>query len=210
LKKGQKHLHVPLSDEVQVDIRRHFTACHNFIDNAYLEGDGAVLVHCGAGVSRSGSIVLSYLMKTFGLTLHDAFVICKPLRPKLHPNCGFMQQLLRYEKELFPAQYPSICIKTYTKEWIVKYRPYAWYCTPKLIQALEDNDYDIDLAVASMHADVPAISNPPLHHPLQSVITNSFAFRMCFGFQKVTPDKDRFSFKKPTQELSREPCRVVS
>ena len=42
-----------------------------FMKNAFATG-GRVLVHCYAGISRSATTVIAYLMKEHGLTLNAA------------------------------------------------------------------------------------------------------------------------------------------
>ncbi|TMS04949.1 Dual specificity protein phosphatase 19 [Larimichthys crocea] len=59
--------------------------------------DGAVLVHCNAGVSRSSSIVIGYLMLKEGLSFDDAYSQVKLARPSIRPNPGFYQQLQSYK-----------------------------------------------------------------------------------------------------------------
>jgi protein-tyrosine phosphatase len=61
----------------------------------------AALVHCAAGISRSTSIVLAYLMKHEKMALKEAFILVKTQRKGVSPNKGFVKQLLRFEKELF-------------------------------------------------------------------------------------------------------------
>ena len=39
--------------------------------------EGAALVHCQVGMSRSAGVVIAYLMFSEGLTLHKAFVLVK-------------------------------------------------------------------------------------------------------------------------------------
>ena len=73
------------------------------IDNAYhfinskLNLGEKVLVHCHAGVSRSTTVILYYLMKKFQLPLKTAYSIVKNQRNIINPNPGFMQQLQFYE-----------------------------------------------------------------------------------------------------------------
>ncbi|CAH3139571.1 unnamed protein product [Porites lobata] len=62
--------------------------------------NGAVLVHCNAGVSRSATVVLGFLMSTYSLSLEDALIIVKKARPCVKPNEGFLQQLRDNEKRL--------------------------------------------------------------------------------------------------------------
>lgn len=58
------------------NLRQHFTACHRFINNAFAQG-GRVLVHCYAGISRSATIVISYLMKVHNMSLSGAFQLTR-------------------------------------------------------------------------------------------------------------------------------------
>lgn len=57
-----------------------------------------VLVHCVAGVSRSASVVIAYLVKYRGFSLLDAATRVKAARPVAYPNYGFFLALLDIEK----------------------------------------------------------------------------------------------------------------
>ena len=61
---------------------------------------GAVLVNCAAGMSRSPSFVIAYLMKMQQKSFNDAFIFVKRARPKIFPNSFFMTQLQTYEDKL--------------------------------------------------------------------------------------------------------------
>jgi protein-tyrosine phosphatase len=63
-----------------------------FIDNA-LETGNSVLVHCAAGVSRSASVVIAYLMLKKNYSFDEAFSTTKRARPCISPNHGFLEQL---------------------------------------------------------------------------------------------------------------------
>merc|ERR1712112_69552 len=70
-----------------------------FLELVRVREDGCVLVHCNMGVSRSTSMVISYLMKYFSKTYDDAMDIIRPNRPQSNPNDNFIQQLKQlYEK----------------------------------------------------------------------------------------------------------------
>jgi protein-tyrosine phosphatase len=58
-----------------------------------IESGGVVLVHCHAGISRSSSTVISYLMRKYDLTLKDAIEHTRSQRWFINPNPGFMKQL---------------------------------------------------------------------------------------------------------------------
>lgn len=58
------------------------------------------MVHCVAGVSRSASLCIGYLIKARGITLEDAYNHVLNCRPCIRPNYGFFEQLIEYEKEI--------------------------------------------------------------------------------------------------------------
>lgn len=64
---------------------------------------GRCLVHCIAGVSRSTSCVLAYLMTEKKQWLFEAFNHCKAQRSIVHPNEGFRLTLARYEVSILGA-----------------------------------------------------------------------------------------------------------
>ncbi|XP_048401789.1 dual specificity protein phosphatase 8-like isoform X2 [Stegostoma tigrinum] len=70
-----------------------------FIDKAKVS-NCRVLVHCLAGISRSATVAIAYIMKTMGLSSDDAYRFVKDRRPSISPNFNFMGQLLEYEKGL--------------------------------------------------------------------------------------------------------------
>lgn len=59
-----------------------------------------VLVHCLAGVSRSVTITVAYIMHKCTLNLNDAFNLVRARKSNIAPNLHFMQQLHTFEKEL--------------------------------------------------------------------------------------------------------------
>lgn len=81
------------------DIKQHLPTVYTFIHEARTSG-GKVFVHCAAGVSRSASMVISYLMKLNGWTFQEAFDFVKQIRNVICPNSGFRKQLLEYQQEL--------------------------------------------------------------------------------------------------------------
>lgn len=81
------------------NLKQHFQACIKFIKDAIAEG-GTVYVHCYAGVSRSASIVIAYLMQEHGLTYLDALQHVRKCRWFINPNDGFKRQLQAFNREL--------------------------------------------------------------------------------------------------------------
>lgn len=71
---------------------------YHFIDNAVTSNQN-VLIHCIAGVSRSVSIVVYYLMKKYHISYRDAIKIIKKKRPISNPNISFIKQLEAYQNK---------------------------------------------------------------------------------------------------------------
>lgn len=64
------------------------------------QSGGRVLVHCQAGISRSATICLAYLMHTQRVKLDEAFNFVKQRRQVISPNLAFMGQLLQFETDV--------------------------------------------------------------------------------------------------------------
>ena len=67
-----------------------------FVDAARL-GGGRTLIACAAGVSRSTTLVIAYLLKREALSLPLAYTMVKSVRPIVQPNFGFIRQLVEFE-----------------------------------------------------------------------------------------------------------------
>ncbi|XP_048872089.1 dual specificity protein phosphatase 6-like isoform X1 [Brienomyrus brachyistius] len=59
-----------------------------------------VLVHCLAGISRSVTVTVAYLMQKLHLSLNDAYDFVKQKKSNISPNFNFMGQLLDFERTL--------------------------------------------------------------------------------------------------------------
>lgn len=97
MKRDIKELHIGIDDQPGEPIRKEFAMCYQFIEN--MRG-APVLIHCTAGISRSATIMTSYLMRKKHMTFEDAYDLVQSRRPIVSVNPGFRQQLLKYEKEL--------------------------------------------------------------------------------------------------------------
>ena len=58
------------------------------------------MVHCYAGVSRSSTIVISYLMKKLGWPYKKTVEHVRKQRWVCNPNPGFVKQLKHYEAHM--------------------------------------------------------------------------------------------------------------
>lgn len=89
---GLKSLYVPCLDLPETSMSEIWSTCNAFIETAK-NNDGRVLVHCNAGVSRSASVVVGYLMMNCGFSFDDAYDLVKRRRSCIRPNDGFLRQL---------------------------------------------------------------------------------------------------------------------
>mmetsp|Transcript_31333 Transcript_31333/g.69751 ORF Transcript_31333/g.69751 Transcript_31333/m.69751 type:complete len:217 (-) Transcript_31333:840-1490(-) len=87
---------VPLYDLEEGDLLSLLPQCFEFIKQG--QAAGKVLVHCMAGVSRSASVVIAYLMTALNKGLQEARDFVQAARPVINPNLGFTLQLRLYEE----------------------------------------------------------------------------------------------------------------
>ncbi|RNF20505.1 putative dual specificity protein phosphatase [Trypanosoma conorhini] len=102
---GGEHLTLSIDDIEGANIRLTFQESVDFIDQSVKRGRGC-LVHCFAGMSRSATTVIAYLMMKRNMRLDEAYCLTKKGRPAIYPNQGFFNQLLLLDAELFPQAPP--------------------------------------------------------------------------------------------------------
>lgn len=102
---GINNLWIPIADRNESLIHDHFDACFQFINQAKEKG-GKIYVHCKAGISRSPTIIIAYIMM-FGThtscyhhTFTDAKDYVRSKRPTIAPNYGFINVLEAFEIEI--------------------------------------------------------------------------------------------------------------
>lgn len=94
-----KYMKIPISDHLSQNLSQFFPEAIAFIDEARGSEQG-VLVHCLAGISRSVTITVAYLMQKKQLSLNEAYDYVKTCKPNISPNFNFMGQLLDFQKSL--------------------------------------------------------------------------------------------------------------
>ncbi|XP_059538207.1 dual specificity protein phosphatase 16 isoform X1 [Myotis daubentonii] len=92
-------LRVPVNDSFCEKILPWLDKSVDFIEKAKAS-NGCVLVHCLAGISRSATIAIAYIMKRMDMSLDEAYRFVKEKRPTISPNFNFLGQLLDYEKKI--------------------------------------------------------------------------------------------------------------
>jgi protein-tyrosine phosphatase len=74
------YINCSIKDEPDVDLAVHFSTLLPQIHECLYEKKKSVLVHCSQGISRSVTVVLSYLMKYHNMNLKDAFLYTRARR----------------------------------------------------------------------------------------------------------------------------------
>ncbi|KAJ8905971.1 hypothetical protein NDN08_002472 [Rhodosorus marinus] len=91
-------LHLDMVDSPDYDIAVHFPKVVDFIHSARTKNEG-IFVHCKAGVSRSATVIIAYIMSALNLSTKASFEHVKRCRSKIAPNDGFMRQLILFGRE---------------------------------------------------------------------------------------------------------------
>ncbi|AEN03668.1 tyr/ser protein phosphatase [Yokapox virus] len=91
-------IHIPLIDDMSTDISKYFDYVTDFLTKCD-ERNEPVLVHCVAGVNRSGSMILAYMMsrnKTVSPMVYFLYVYhtLRDLRGAFVENSSFRRQII--------------------------------------------------------------------------------------------------------------------
>lgn len=91
--------YVPIRDLEEDSISPYFKRTYEFIEAGIQAG--GVFVHCTAGVSRSASLVIAYLIKKYRAPYEEALSFVQRKRACVKPNPGFERELKSFEKAAF-------------------------------------------------------------------------------------------------------------
>mmetsp|Transcript_19322 Transcript_19322/g.31646 ORF Transcript_19322/g.31646 Transcript_19322/m.31646 type:complete len:205 (+) Transcript_19322:218-832(+) len=94
---GIAHKLFSIPDLESSQIREVFDEAFDWLNKV----EKPVLIHCAAGISRSATVTIAYLMKSRQMSLAEAWTMVKNSRPIIYPNKGFIAALMRYEAELY-------------------------------------------------------------------------------------------------------------
>ena len=87
--KDLKFMELKLYDDWDQKLFPKFEIAYKYIK---LHSKKNILIHCGAGVSRSASLVIFYIMKEKNWDFETSYEYCKERRPVVEPNGYFQEQ----------------------------------------------------------------------------------------------------------------------
>ncbi|XP_029285644.1 dual specificity protein phosphatase 22-B-like [Cottoperca gobio] len=90
------YLCISAADNRLQNLSQYFRDSIMFIHESRLKGEGC-LVHCVAGVSRSVTLVVAYIMTATGRGWVESLAAVRAARPCAGPNLGFLRQLEEFE-----------------------------------------------------------------------------------------------------------------
>ena len=90
-----------IDDAIDENILSWLKEAFEFIDSSI----NNVYIHCAMGISRSPTIVISYLMYKKKMKYEEAYDFVKEKRKVISPNSGFQEQLKKFETILEENNY---------------------------------------------------------------------------------------------------------
>ncbi|XP_055329575.1 dual specificity protein phosphatase 16-like [Paramacrobiotus metropolitanus] len=103
--KESNFMRIPVNDTFSEKLLGYFVQAFEFLDRVK-NSNGRVLVHCMAGVSRSPTLAIAYVMYSQKMTYDEAYRYVKEKRPSISPNFNFLGQLLEFDRTL-KKQHPG-------------------------------------------------------------------------------------------------------
>ncbi len=89
---GIKYLELDMGSSKKAVLGDHPGKTTKFIEDCIKNG-GKILVHCKRGISRSGSIIIAYIMSAKNIPYQEAFDLVKRKRHVCKPNINLINQL---------------------------------------------------------------------------------------------------------------------
>uniref|UniRef100_A0A1B0C9F7 Dual specificity protein phosphatase 15 n=1 Tax=Lutzomyia longipalpis TaxID=7200 RepID=A0A1B0C9F7_LUTLO len=116
------YLCVMAADTPDQNLAQYFAVCNDFIHAARLR-DGNVLIHCLAGMSRSVTVAVAYIMSVTPLTWREALKVVRAGRAVANPNLGFQNQLQEFEnlklieeRKRLKERFPSLALELHDRQ----------------------------------------------------------------------------------------------
>jgi len=94
----QNKVWIQVTDRVEAeeDMRKALKGAIDALESWDKERNGATLIHCQSGISRSATITIAFLMKSRGMSLMEAYGAVFKARSCINPNDGFFRVLQDY------------------------------------------------------------------------------------------------------------------
>lgn len=87
-----KYKVLDVRDVASENIGGHFSSTVKWMTDVINRG-GTIFCHCNAGISRSPTICVAYLMYDHAMGLDSAILLTRKAHPVAYPNPGFKGQL---------------------------------------------------------------------------------------------------------------------
>uniref|UniRef100_A0A0N5B7W8 protein-serine/threonine phosphatase n=1 Tax=Strongyloides papillosus TaxID=174720 RepID=A0A0N5B7W8_STREA len=88
------YLSLKIYDRPDTNLNNYIPTINNFIKESLANfPNPKIFIHCNAGISRSVSVTIAYLILCCGLSYNEAYEKIKKVRKNARPNDGFMKQL---------------------------------------------------------------------------------------------------------------------
>ena len=152
-----------------------------------------MLVHCHAGVSRSATICLAYLIACHNVSLSDAFRYVKHRRNVISPNFNFMGQLLKLENDM--------AVKKGIKTEAISAFDFSLPCVEEM--EVQDENF-------GKKANKPEVANPRCAlKPLVPIDNHLESKRHSKGCLTAPPRLKEFNFfREPSLSCSQQNSRI--
>jgi dual specificity phosphatase 12 len=92
------HKIIEIDDDALADVLGILEEACTFIFSALSVNDSKVLVHCLQGISRSGAVIVAYMMKELDMGYEEALKLARKDRSVIAPNTGFAEQLQLWQR----------------------------------------------------------------------------------------------------------------
>lgn len=89
------YIELLIDDSLEQEIISFVNISNNFIDSFK---NNKIMIHCYSGISRSGTILIGYIMHKFNYSYDEALNFVKNKYSKVHPNSNFENQLKNMNK----------------------------------------------------------------------------------------------------------------
>lgn len=196
-------LRVPINDGHSAKIISYFEVAFKFVEKCR-KANKRVLVHCLAGISRSPTLAIAYLMKHMNMRSDEAFKFVKDKRATISPNFNFLGQLYDYEKQLIRAGLlqdaePGPSADTSGHAHTILFAS----SRKKLVYDFADKNFVLNrpgtLTVHNLHSPSTAFSNFSLNSPIveKQTLAKSFTFSSMADMGQ-TSGKTSVVMRRPT------------